>query len=172
MTFPAHNPQHPACLPPSLLVSAIVASPPHKPHCWLTNKINNPAAINRASRIPTTNEITGCRLGLTSFDPEPFCAAPVPNQKRSFSIARTSSVLGNQMPIFTIPFLYLIDLGQVAVLLASVFGLACWLLIAHTRAISLASSTQLQESARSTGPVLFINHPPQRAYLPCTYCRF
>src|SRR5262249_61124323 len=49
----------------------------------------NPAAINRASRIPTTNEITGCRLGLTSFDPEPFCAAPMPNQKRSLSIAKT-----------------------------------------------------------------------------------
>src|SRR5262245_21749123 len=30
MTFPAHYPQPPACLPPSLLVSAIVARPPHK----------------------------------------------------------------------------------------------------------------------------------------------
>src|SRR5215813_3915097 len=93
MTFPAHHPQHPACLPPSLLVSAIVASPPHKPHCWLTNKINNSAAINRASRIPTTNERTGCRLGLTSFDPAPFCAAPRPNQKRSLSIA-LSAIIG------------------------------------------------------------------------------
>ena len=27
MTFPAHHSQHPACLPPSLLVSAIVARP-------------------------------------------------------------------------------------------------------------------------------------------------
>src|SRR6516225_2526745 len=42
------------------------------PHRWLTNRINAPAAISRASRIPTTNEITGCRLGLTSFDPAPF----------------------------------------------------------------------------------------------------
>src|SRR5215467_12589646 len=58
-------------------------------HFWLTNRVNNPTAINRASRIPTTNEITGCRLGLTSFDPVPFCAAPMPNQKRSLSIART-----------------------------------------------------------------------------------
>src|SRR5262249_38102463 len=47
-----------------------------------------PAAINRASRIPTTNEITGCRLGPTSFDLAPFCAAPIPNQKRSLSIDR------------------------------------------------------------------------------------
>ena len=90
MTFPAHQAQHPASLPPSLLVSAIVARPPHKSHCWLTNKINNPAAINRASRIPTTNEVTGCRLGLTSFDAAPFCAAPRPNQKRSLSIAVSS----------------------------------------------------------------------------------
>src|SRR5262249_45618302 len=73
------------------LVSAIVARLPYKPHCWLTNKINNPTAINRASRIPTTNEITGCRLGLTSFDPEPFCAAPMPNQKRSLSIPVSQS---------------------------------------------------------------------------------
>src|SRR5262245_670776 len=40
----------------------------------------------QSSRIPTTNEITGCRLGLTSFDLAPFCAAPIPNQKRSLSI--------------------------------------------------------------------------------------
>src|SRR5262249_60820246 len=62
MTFPAPHSPHPTCLPPSLLVSAIVARPPHKPHCWLTNRRNNPEAINRASRIPTTNERTGCRL--------------------------------------------------------------------------------------------------------------
>src|SRR5215831_2123801 len=93
MTFPNHHAQHPPCLPPSLLVSAIAARPPHKPHCWLTNKINNPAAINRASTIPTTNEITGCRLGLTSFDLAPFCAAPIPNQKRSLSIA-LSAIIG------------------------------------------------------------------------------
>jgi len=42
---------------------------------------------NRASRIPTTNEITQCRLGLISFA-APFCAAPRPNQKRSLSIDR------------------------------------------------------------------------------------
>src|SRR5262249_40454321 len=49
-------------------------------HCW-TSKRNIPTPINRASRIPTTNEITQCRLALTSFDPAPFCAAPIPNQK-------------------------------------------------------------------------------------------
>src|SRR5262245_45994734 len=62
---------------------------PH--HCWLTNKIKAPAAINRASRIPATSETTQCRLGSTSFDP--FCAAPRPNQKRSLSIA-VSAVIG------------------------------------------------------------------------------
>src|SRR5215468_10845655 len=85
MTFPAPHSPHPACLPPSLLVSAIVARPPHKPHCWLTNRINIPTAINRASRIPTTNERTGCRLA-EGFDPAPFCAAPRPNQKRRLPI--------------------------------------------------------------------------------------
>src|SRR6266478_8175821 len=64
---------------------------PH--HCWLTNKIKAPAAINRASRIPATSETTQCRLGLTSFDPAHFCAAPIPNQKRSLSIA-VSAVIG------------------------------------------------------------------------------
>ena len=59
-------------------------------HFCLTNRINIPAAINRAIRIPTTNEITGCRVGLTSFDPAPFCAAPIPNQKRSLSIKSCS----------------------------------------------------------------------------------
>ena len=49
--------------------------------------------VNRASRVPTTNEVTGCRLGLTSFDPAPFCAAPIPNQKRSLSIA-VSAIIG------------------------------------------------------------------------------
>jgi hypothetical protein len=38
-----------------------------QPHCWLTNKTNAPAAINRASRIPATSETTQCRLGLTSL---------------------------------------------------------------------------------------------------------
>src|SRR5215813_14648665 len=55
--------------------------------------MNAPAAINRASRIPATSEITQCPLGLISFDPAPFCAAPIPNQKRSLSIA-VSAVIG------------------------------------------------------------------------------
>jgi hypothetical protein len=62
-------------------------------HCWLTKRINAPAAINTASRIPTTNEITGCRLSVRSFDLAPSCAAPMPNQKRSLSIA-VSAVIG------------------------------------------------------------------------------
>jgi len=28
-----------------------------------------------------TNAIIGCRLGLSSVDPELFCAAPMPNQE-------------------------------------------------------------------------------------------
>jgi hypothetical protein len=53
------------------------------------------------------------------------------------------------MTILIKPFLYLIAFGPLAVLFASVFGLACWLLIVCVRAISLASFTRLQVSARS-----------------------
>jgi hypothetical protein len=45
------------------------------------------------------------------------------------------------MPILIKPFLYLIVFGQVAVLFASVFGLACWLLMVCVRAISVANFT-------------------------------
>src|SRR5262249_26445682 len=62
-------------------------------HCWLTNKMKTPAAINRASRIPATSETTQCRLGLISFDPAPFCAAPSPTQNRSLSMG-VSAVIG------------------------------------------------------------------------------
>jgi len=55
-------------------------------HCWLTSRIKAPKVINTAIRIPMTSEITGWRLGLTSFDLAPSCAAPMPNQKRSLSI--------------------------------------------------------------------------------------
>src|SRR6516225_4090138 len=55
--------------------------------------MNAPAAINRASRIPATSEITQCRLSVRLFGPAPFCAAPIPNQKRSLSIAVPSSAL-------------------------------------------------------------------------------
>jgi hypothetical protein len=54
-------------------------------HCWLTNRKNDPAAINRAIRIPTTSEATQCRRSM-GFDPAPFCAAPMPNQKRRLPI--------------------------------------------------------------------------------------
>src|SRR5262249_51037075 len=90
MTFPAHHSQYPACLPPTRLVSTMVARPPHKPHRWLTNNIKAPTAIITAIRIPTTNETTAWRF-LVGFDPAPFSAAPIPNQKRSLSIAVSQS---------------------------------------------------------------------------------
>src|SRR5262245_30797814 len=74
-----------------LFNSANLWSPPqgrHKPHCWLTNRTKAPAAITTAIRTPMTNDVTGWRLGLPSFDLAPFCAAPMPNQKRSLSIDR------------------------------------------------------------------------------------
>jgi hypothetical protein len=61
------------------------------PHCWLTNRRNIPATIARAIRIPTTNAISGCRLGLSPFDPAPFCAAPMPSQKGRLLIASSQA---------------------------------------------------------------------------------
>src|SRR5262245_51835179 len=55
--------------------------------------MNAPAAINRASRIPATSEITQCRLSVRLFDPAPFCAAPIPSQKRRMPIA-VSAIIG------------------------------------------------------------------------------
>ena len=69
---------------------ALIILPSH--HFWLTNKTNAPAAINRASRVPTANERARFRPS-SGFDPAPFCAAPRPNQKRSLSIA-VSAVIG------------------------------------------------------------------------------
>jgi len=56
-------------------------------HCWLTNRINIPTAINRASKVPTANERARCRRSI-GFDPAPFCAAPMPSQKRRLPIER------------------------------------------------------------------------------------
>jgi hypothetical protein len=50
------------------------------------------------------------------------------------------------MPILVKPFLYLIAFGPLAILFASVFGLACWLLMVCVRAISLANCTWPQVS--------------------------
>ena len=48
------------------------------------NKINNPAAIKSASKIPSTTEITQCpRVSLIRFDLATSCAAPIPIQKGS-----------------------------------------------------------------------------------------
>jgi hypothetical protein len=56
-----------------------------KPHSfWLTNRRNIPTVINAVAKIPTTNDTTQCRLTV-GFDPAPFCAAPMPNQKRRSS---------------------------------------------------------------------------------------
>ena len=52
---------------------------------WLTNRIKAPTPINTAIRIPTINEVTGCRCSI-GFDPALFCAAPMPNQKRRLLI--------------------------------------------------------------------------------------
>jgi hypothetical protein len=71
----------------------------HRHHCWLTNK----TPINTAIRIPTTSETTQCRLGLTTFDPAPFCAAPIPNQNRSLSmrLAPSSALLCGGLTMLT-----------------------------------------------------------------------
>jgi hypothetical protein len=56
-------------------------------HCWLTNRINIPTAINRASRVPTANDRARLRRS-SGFDPAPFCAAPMPSQKSRLPIDR------------------------------------------------------------------------------------
>jgi len=61
-------------------------------------------------------------------------------------------------------FLYLTAFGPMAVLFASVIGLACGLLTMCVRAISLASFTWLQVSARSAGR--YLHQPTPRRYLP------
>src|SRR5262245_32796595 len=59
---------------------------------WLTNRRKDPTIINAATRVPTTSDTTQCRCTV-GFDPAAFCAAPMPNQKRSLSIA-VSAVIG------------------------------------------------------------------------------
>src|SRR5262245_62169384 len=56
-------------------------------HCWLTNRINIPTVINRASRVPTANDRARLRR-YSGFDPAPFCAAPMPSQKNRLPIDR------------------------------------------------------------------------------------
>src|SRR5262245_53537569 len=56
-------------------------------HCWLTDRINIPTAINRASRVPTASERARFRRS-SGFDPAPFCAAPMPSQKSRLPIDR------------------------------------------------------------------------------------
>jgi hypothetical protein len=52
---------------------------------WLTSNKNIPTIINAAMRVPTISETTQFRRSI-GFDPALFCAAPIPNQKRSLSI--------------------------------------------------------------------------------------
>ena len=59
---------------------------------WLTKTRKTTAPINVATKVPTTSETTQFRLSI-GFDPAAFCAAPMPNQKRSLSIA-VSAVIG------------------------------------------------------------------------------
>jgi hypothetical protein len=85
------------------------------PHCWLTNRKNIPTTIARAIRIPTTNEIIGCRLGLSPFDPALFCAAPRPNQKGRLPILGSSQsrlAEGYVLPMADINSAELIKLGS------------------------------------------------------------
>ena len=57
---------------------------------------------------------------------------------------------GGKMPILIKPLLCLVAFGEVAILFASVIGLACWLLTMLARAISVANFRWLQVSANST----------------------
>jgi len=63
------------------------------------------------------------------------------------------------MRILIKPFLYLVAFGPLAILFASVFGLACWLLMVCVRAISLASFTWPRMSA---GSARLLEPMPQR----------
>jgi hypothetical protein len=54
-------------------------------HFWLTNRINIPTAISRATRVPMANDRARLRRS-SGFDPAPFCAAPMPSQKRRLPI--------------------------------------------------------------------------------------
>jgi hypothetical protein len=62
--------------------------------------------------------------------------------------------LGGQMPILVKPFLFLIAFGPLAVLFASVFGLACLLLMTCVRAIAWLpkAATELLNAVNPTEP--------------------
>ena len=66
----------------------------------------------------------------------------------------------NQMPILIKPFLYLIVFGQIGVLLASVFGLACWLLTMCVRAIAWLPTTGQRPRKSTDLPRLHLPSTP------------
>ena len=73
------------------------------------------------------------------------------------------------MPILLKPFLFLVAFGPLAVLFASAFGLACWLLTVCVRAISLAGFTWLSADAgeqRPLGPDRQVQQPNSETVVP------
>jgi hypothetical protein len=68
----------------------------------------------------------------------------------------------NQMPILIKPFLYLIVFGQIGVLFASVFGLACWLLTMCVRAIAWLPTTGQRPRNSTDLPGLHLPSTPIR----------
>src|SRR5215831_9857875 len=96
MTFPAHQAQHPACLPPSLLVSAIVARPPHKPHCVpttneITQGLTGPQSCSQevgGSNCAWTNDASLWRRHSTSSSAKVTIEAKATNKRRNLPAAR------------------------------------------------------------------------------------
>src|SRR5260370_34992196 len=73
MTFRAHHSQCPACLPPSLLVSAIVARPLQKPHSLLADQQNKSSDSYQQSKQNTDDERRNrMPTGLDLFRPSAF----------------------------------------------------------------------------------------------------
>ena len=67
--------------------------------------------------------------------------------------------LGGEMPILIKPFLFLIAFGPIAVLFASVFGLACLLLMLCVRAIAWLLTTGQRPRNSANLPRLHLVYP-------------
>src|SRR5262245_2893286 len=89
----------------------------------VTNTYGDPCCRGRKARRALFRAYS-----LADLARPPHGAGDCPNQRAWSPI--------NEMPILVKPFLYLIAFGQAAVLFASVFGLACWLLTICVRAVS------------------------------------